>query len=139
MGTVLYNYTMLQPLEGMTIEERRSEFIRFLADGNHFPDIRLKVRETGMEIKNIEITLESKIFADLTYSLDLLLDKANSIKATINTSDTEYWLTLESPKGTQTNILDVFKKHKVSFSEETVLKTDVRDKSKVVFSLKFVN
>ncbi len=124
-------------MEGMTKEQRHGEFISFLADGNYFPGTELKVRIIDAEFRSIEIALESKMFANVTNALDLILDKANSLKATINTSDRDFWLTLESPEGNQNIVLDIFTKHGISFDEETVLKIDGRGKSKVIFSIRF--
>lgn len=133
----MYNYTMLGTPEGMTIEERHKDFLTYLGDGSHFPGTSLKVRVLGMETKSIEITLESRRFIDVTHALDVILERANFLKATMNVSDTEYSLTLEAPRGTFTNILDMFNKHRFTFAEDTILKTEVRDKNRFIFSIRF--
>ena len=132
----MYNYTM----EGLNIEQRYNEFLGFVKEGSHFPEVTLVFRETGLKAKSIEISLESTHYLNVVIALNILLVKAKTLKAEINTSDADFWLTIDSPRGKHKFIRNAFmEKYNIPIRDDVVLENDVRGNSRVVFSLRFVS
>lgn len=130
---------MLQPLEGMTIEERRDSFVTYTKDFSINPNVNVVCTsfESFVGLPYLEVSLKSSNQRDFNLGLKAILAKGKELSGEVNVIDTTPVIFVTGTQATVEDVIGMFKSHRVEFDQDSLDFEESRTEFKVKFTLTF--